>query len=246
MVEEDRLRGARILVTGGTTGIGRATVERLAAAGAKVIVVGRNTSALDECLSGLNRNDGMVFGISADVSAEDDIAKIFDMVDRQFGGLDILVACAAVGAEPIDEMAEAEWRFVVGTNLIGAMACARGAIARMERAGAGQLIFVGSVSSEIKAVGESVYAATKAGLQAFAETLRKELADRDIRVGVVQPGSVNTDLQTCSDAEKQKAIADGEMLHAPEIADAILFMLTRSDRADVVNLRIEPVRQKYR
>lgn len=246
MAEDDRLHGARILVTGGTTGIGRATVERLAAAGARAIVVGRSPSALDDCLAAVAGSNGKISGIAADVSAESDVAEIFAEVDRQFGGLDILIVCAAVGAEPIDEMEDAEWRYVIGTNLVGAMACARGAIARMEREGAGQLVFVGSVSSEIKAVGESVYAATKAGLQAFAETLRKELADRDIRVGVVQPGSVNTDLQTCSDAEKRKAIADGEMLHASEIADAIIFMLMRSDKADVVNLRIEPVRQKYK
>jgi 3-hydroxy acid dehydrogenase/malonic semialdehyde reductase len=139
-------------------------------------------------------------------------------------------------------MAEDDWRYVVETNLLGTLACARAAIERMGTGG--HLLFVGSISSDIKAEGESVYAATKAGIQAFAETLRKEVAGRKIKVSVVQPGSTATDMQECSDTEKQQAIASHAMLHADEIAEAILFVLTRSERADVVNLRIEPRLQK--
>src|SRR5436189_281041 len=83
--------------------------------------------------------------------------------------------------------------------------CARQAIVRMERGGGGHLVFVGSISTAIKARGESVYAATKAGIQAFAETLRKEISDKNIKVSVIQPGSVDTDMQECSDDEKRKA-----------------------------------------
>ena len=86
--------------------------------------------------------------------------------------------------------------------------------------------------------------ATKAGVQAFAETLRKEVATRNIRVTVIQPGSVATDMQECSEEEKRAAVARDEMLHAEEIAEAIVFALTRSARADVVTLRIEPRIQK--
>ncbi len=88
------------------------------------------------------------------------------------------------------------------------------------------------------------YAATKAGVQAFAETLRKEVAERNIKVSVIQPGSVDTDMQQCSPDEKRAAVANGEMLVAEEIAEAIVFTLTRSATCDVVNLRIEPLVQK--
>ncbi len=114
----------------------------------------------------------------------------------------------------------------------------------MERQGGGHLLFVGSISTEIKAAGESVYAATKAGIQAFAETLRKEVAVKRIRVSVIQPGSVDTEMQECSDEEKRAAVSAGKMLVADEVADAILFVLTRSRTCDVVNLRIEPLIQK--
>jgi NADP-dependent 3-hydroxy acid dehydrogenase YdfG len=192
------LTGKRILVTGGTTGIGRATLLLLAQSGARVLTFGRHRDALDE----------------------------------------------ALGAEPLHEMAEDEWRYVVETNLIGYMACARQAIQRMQAEGGGHLLFVGSISTEIKAAGESVYSATKAGIQAFAETLRKEIAEQNIKVSVIQPGSVATPMQECSDDEKSEAIANDEMLHAEEIAEAIHFVLTRSARTDVVNLRIEPRVQK--
>ena len=155
----------------------------------------------------------------------------------------MLVACAAVGAQPVHEMPDADWRYVVDTNLTAYLACARGAIARMEERG-GHLLFVGSISAEIKAAGESVYAATKAGVQAFAETLRKEVADKGIKVSVVQPGSVDTNMQECSPAEKQAAVANGQMLRAEEVADAILFILTRPANCDVVSLRMEPLIQK--
>ena len=169
---------------------------------------------------------------------------MFEAVDGKLGGIDILVACAALGAQPIHEMAEDDWRYVIDTNLVGYLACARAAIKRMERDGGGHLLFVGSISSEVKARGESVYSATKAGVQAFAETLRKEVADKNIKVSVIQPGSVDTDMQECNADEKREAVARDEMLHAEEIAEAIHFALTRSARADVVTLRIEPRIQK--
>ncbi|GAA3267369.1 hypothetical protein GCM10020258_37550 [Sphingomonas yabuuchiae] len=156
----------------------------------------------------------------------------------------MLVACAALGAQPIHEMAEEDWRYVIDANLTGYLACARAAILRMQDQGGGHLLFVGSISTEIKAAGESVYAATKAGIQAFAETLRKEVADKRIRVSVIQPGSVDTDMQECSAEEKQTAVAEGRMLPAEDVADAILFVLSRSANCDIVNLRIEPLIQK--
>lgn len=234
------LSGKRILLTGGTTGIGRATLKALAAEGAHVLTFGRHQETLDEALSDI---DGTVKGIVADAATAEGIEQVFAQVDDQLGGIDILVACAALGAQPIHEMADADWRYVIDANLTGYLACARAAILRMEKRGGGHLLFVGSISTEIKAAGESVYAATKAGIHAFAETLRKEVADKGIRVGVIQPGSVDTEMQECSEGEKRAAIAEGRMLPAEHVADAILFMLTRSANCDIVNLRIEPLLQ---
>jgi 3-hydroxy acid dehydrogenase / malonic semialdehyde reductase len=235
------LAGKRVLVTGGTTGIGRATLVRLAAEGARMLTFGRTQESLDEALA---EAKGDVSGVIADASTREGVKAVFKALDERLGGIDMLVTSAALGAQPIHEMEEDDWRYVVETNLIGTMACARVAILRMREQGGGHLLFVGSISTEIKAEGESVYAATKAGIQAFAETLRKEVAELGIKVSVIQPGSVATPMQECSDAEKEAAIAADEMLLAEEIADAIAYTLTRSARADVVNLRIEPRVQK--
>ena len=240
MGEHTSLCGKRILVTGGTTGIGRETIRLLTEEGARVLTFGRDPAAL---AAALDHAPGAQ-GLTADAGTREGVEEAFRAVDDKLGGIDVLIANAALGAQPIHEMADDAWRHVIDTNLTGYLACARAAILRMERGGGGHLVFVGSISIEIKAEGESVYAATKAGIQAFAETLRKEVADRNIKVSVIQPGSVATDMQECSEEEKRAAVANDEMLHAVEIAEAIVFVLTRSARADVVNLRIEPRLQK--
>lgn len=242
-IEHTSLAGKRILLTGGTTGIGRATLTLLAGQGARVLTFGRDQQALDQALASAGGGQDL-FGITADAATKEGIEAVFQAVDEKLGGVDMLVACAALGADPLDEMPDEDWRYVVQTNLVGYLASAKAAMTRMEAQGGGHLLFVGSISTEIKAEGESVYSATKAGVQAFAETLRKEVADRNIKVSVIQPGSVDTDMQECSPEEKREAVAKQEMLQAEEIAEAILFVLSRSSACDVVNLRIEPRVQK--
>jgi 3-hydroxy acid dehydrogenase / malonic semialdehyde reductase len=235
----------RILVTGGTTGIGRATVKMLAEEGARVLTFGRHQAELAAALDNASHAAGEVTGLTADASTREAVERVFAAVDERLGGIDVLICCAALGAEPLHEMEEDAWRYVIETNLIGYMSCARQAIKRMEEIGGGHLLFVGSISSTIKAASESVYTSTKAGIDAFAETLRKEISgDKNIKVTVIQPGSVGTDMQECTDSEKREAIANHEMLYAEDVAKTILFALTRSARADVVTLRIEPRVQK--
>ena len=239
---DGRLRAKKILLTGGTTGIGRATLEAMAEEGARLLTFGRHQEELDEALrtAGL----GAEAGLTADVATREGVESVFAAVDERLGGIDILICNAALGAQPLHEMDDDGWRYVIDTNLVGYLACARAAIKRFERSGGGHLLLVGSISAEIKAPGESVYAATKAGIQAFAETLRKEVEGKNIKVTLVEPGSVGSDMQECTVEEQREAIARGEMLEAREIAEGILFALSRSERCDVVTLRMEPLIQK--
>lgn len=242
--ERHPLEDKRILVTGGTTGIGRATVKLLLSLGARVVTFGRHQEELDDALADMRGERGAVFGLTADSATRDGVQQVFAAVDHKLQGLDILVACAALGAEPLHEMEEDAWRYVVDTNLVGYLSCARASIERFDRNGGGHLLFVSSISPEIKAPGESVYAATKGGVNAFAETLRKEVAEKNIRVSIIEPGSVGTDMQPCSVDEQREAIANHEMLYAEEVAETIIFALTRSERCDIVSLRVEPRLQK--
>lgn len=236
------LAGKRILLTGGSTGIGRATLKLLAGSGARLLTFGRHEPELAEALSaaGLGEEAGLI----ADVATREGIDAVFDAVDERLGGLDILVANAALGAKPVQEMPEDDWRYVIETNLVGYMACARQALQRLEQAGGGHLLFVGSIAADVKNPGESVYAATKAGIQAFSETLRKEVQEKNIKVSLIEPGAVGSDMQEPSPEEQRELIAQGEMLYAEEIAQVIAFTLTRSPRCDIVSLRVEPLVQK--
>lgn len=232
------LNGKRILLTGGTTGIGRAMLIAFARSGAKVLTLGRDEATLHQALEVAGKQGGELHGLTADLGKREDIVRIFEAVDDRLGGLDILVSNAALGADPIEEMADDDWRYVIDVNLVGALACARGALKRL--GDGGHIVIIGSISADIHAPGESVYSATKAGLQAFAETLRKEVEDRGIRVSLVEPGSVGTDMQQSEADEQREKIARAEMLQAEDIAETVAFILTRPPRVDIVSLRVEP------
>lgn len=237
------LVGQRILVTGGTTGIGRATVALLSSHGARVFAVGRHE---EELQASLDAAPGHPVGVTADVSTQEGVDRLFAVLDNEIGGIDVLVACAGLPSRPLMEMDNGDWRYVVETNLMGYLACARAAVTRMQAANGGHLVFISSISPQVKVPGESVYAATKAGVDAFAETLRKELAESNVKVSVIQPGTVGSDMVEADDAEQRRMIDAAEMLAAEDIADAVLYVLSRADRTDVVSLRMEPRLQRIR
>jgi len=143
----------------------------LADEGARVLTFGRHPQELEDSLANARDGGGEACGLTADSSRREDIETVFAAVDERLGGIDMLICCAALGAQPLHEMDEDAWRYVIETNLVGYMSCARQAIERMHRSGGGHLLFVGSISSTVKAPGESVYTSTKAGIDAFAETL---------------------------------------------------------------------------
>jgi len=209
----------------------------LAGKGAEVLTFGRDPAALEDALGAFADLPGKVHGFTADIATPGGVAQIFKEVDGTFGGLDILISSAAPGADPIDEMDE-DWRYVVELDLIGAMAATRGALKRLKEGG--QVVIIGSISSVVHAPGESVYSATEAGLAAFAETLRKEVEERGIRVSLVEPGAIGSDMQETSPEEQREKIARHEMLCAEDIAEAVGFIVKRPTRADAVTLRMEP------
>ncbi len=238
-IEKTELSGKRVLVTGGTTGIGRATVALLAEQGARVVTFGRHAPELEASLANARDRGGEIYGLTADVAMPEGVAQVFAAVDEKLGGLDILINNAGVSIKPVQEVSDDEWRYGVETDFVGYLACTRAAITRLQGAG-GHVVFVGSVSAEQLSPGTSTYAATKAGIQAYAETLRKEVAKSQIKVTLIEPGLVSADLQGMPVEKQREKIAQDEMLYAEELADAIIFSLTRSARTDVVALRVEP------
>jgi NADP-dependent 3-hydroxy acid dehydrogenase YdfG len=233
------LKDRRILVTGGTTGIGRAIVRLMASEGARVFTFGRHKAELDDALQstrdlGASAVDGMV----ADAASARDIARVFEASDSYLGGLDVLIDNAAVTGEGIADMANSEWRYAVEANLVGYMACAREAASRMQKGG--HIVMIGSVSADIRGADSSVYVATKAGVQGFAEAFRKEMIKPGIKVSLIEPGTVGSDLDGASPQAQRQAIRRHEMLRAEDIAVAVHFVLTQPERTLISSMQVLP------
>ena len=231
------LKDRRVLITGGAGGVGRETAARMLAAGAQVVSAD---------IAGATRHAEGSIAYAGDLARQDEIERLFELVDAQLGGLDILVAGAGLPADPLMKIDDAGWRQVIDANLVSYLGCTKKAIERIRRSGRddGQVILVGSISVHIKAVGESVSNASKGGVALFAETLRKEMIPEKIRVTLIEPGAIATHLQPYSAEKLAEFERSHEMLPAGEVAEAIMFAATRPPSVDVVTLRIEPLVQK--
>jgi NADP-dependent 3-hydroxy acid dehydrogenase YdfG len=230
-----------VIVTGGTTGIGRAIAYQLAAAGAKVVLVGQDQQHLDETLSGADAGYAdRLKGVLADLSNEDGIKQLFDEADKELGKLDLFINNAALAAGGVTEGNYTEWNKVIQTNLTAYIACASFAAKRMKAAGAGHIINIGSMSANTREKGSTVYVATKSGIQGFSESLRKEVNELGIKVSLIEPGAVDTDMQPASTEEKAQSVEKMEMLQADDIAAAVMYIASQPTRCDVVELKIRP------
>lgn len=236
------MKGKRILITGGTTGIGRATAILLASQGARIMIFGRHRQPLDETMEAINGLDVETdcFGMTADVADPKDIKRIFDIVDSQFRNLDILINNAALPYESIMEGTYQDWQYIINTNLLGYMACCNEAVKRMKENTSGHIVNIGSISADQRGKDSSVYVATKAGIQGFNESLRKEVNELGIKVSLIEPGIVGSDMIEEDAQEQRKKIAAMEMLKAEDIAMSVLYCLSQPRRCDVISLQIRP------
>src|SRR5512140_2002181 len=152
-----------ILITGGTTGIGRATAILLASQCARVMVFGRHEQELNDALKDIRQSGEEAFGLTADTANPQDIQRVFAEVDRQMGKLDSLINNAALAYPSITEGNYEDWQYVVNTNLLGYMAMTPAAIERMKPQGQGHIVYIGSMSADTRKKDSSVYVATKSG-----------------------------------------------------------------------------------
>ncbi|MEV4539138.1 SDR family NAD(P)-dependent oxidoreductase [Asanoa sp. NPDC049518] len=183
-----RISGAVALVTGASSGIGRATALALAAEGANVVVHGRDRPAVEALAA---RLDG--HALVADLSIPGEAERLARGALERTGRVDILVASAGSGwAGPFEEMADADRDRLLVLNLAAPIALTRALLPGMRQRSTGYLAYVTSIAGRTGVAGEAVYAATKAGLDGFAESLRLELKGTGVDVGVLVPGVVDT------------------------------------------------------
>jgi NADP-dependent 3-hydroxy acid dehydrogenase YdfG len=240
-----QLKGKTVLVTGGTTGIGRATARILAGLGAKVFITGRNPDPLMQAIRDTRElyPGAEIDGATSDLACEEQIGDLFQAFRERFGEMDILINNAGLPAENIEKGSYEEWQYVINTNLLGYLACAKAAARMMRRKKRGHIVNIGSMSAESKSAETTVYVATKSGIRGFTASLRKELNPDGIKVTLIEPGAVSSDMQPGGSEGHDKKIESMEMLEAEDIAAAIVFCLSQPQRCDIVSIQARPLKQ---
>ncbi len=234
------LSGKRALVTGASKGIGREVARALAAAGADVLICGRDRGHLDRAVEDLQQgaNSGRIAAHQADVSRSEEVAKLFEFADRALGGLDILVNNAGVGVfRPAAELTVEEWNRVIGVNLSGAFYCSREALARFHKAGGGSIVNISSLAGKNPFAGGAAYNASKFGLNGLSEATMLDHRQENVRVSYVMPGSVDTEFGGHESQEKS------HWKIAPEdIAEIVLDILRMPQRTLISRVEVRPSR----
>lgn len=191
-----RLTGRRAIITGGGSGIGRASALRLASEGAQVLVVGRTVSKLDETVDLVRAAGGSAIAMAADAGVEANVEAMIARCVSELGGMEIFFANAmsGIGNVSVFEQTVEQWQEVARVNLIGTFLVGKHAGRYMRDQGAGSIIFTSTVAAlRANAGGDAAYSATKAGINNFVCTLANELAGSGVRVNAVMPGITETD-----------------------------------------------------
>lgn len=236
------ISGKRVLITGGTTGIGRATARLLARKGAKVFICGRHERELRDALQEIGAESDRIGGTLADVSNSADVARLFEEALESLGGLDILVNNAAIAGGGVED--EERWRYVVDTNLSGYIDGAVHAVRHLKnQSGRRHIVLIGSMSADVMEEGSSIYVATKRAIQGFAAAFRKEVNPYGIHVNLIEPGRTQSDMSGGTEEEEEAKIKEGRLLLSEDVAEAVLYVVTQPERCSIVDLKMRPLQQ---
>jgi NADP-dependent 3-hydroxy acid dehydrogenase YdfG len=243
------LAGKTALVTGASSGIGEATAKALAGAGARVAVSARRADRLDALVKEIKDGGGEAYAVVADVADEDQARDMVVTANEHLGRLDILVNNAGVMLlGPIGQANTDDWRRMVQTNVMGLMYATHAVLPLMKAQGGGHIVNVSSVAGRTAREGSGVYNVTKWGVGAFSESLRQEVSRDKVRVTVIEPGAVKTELTdhiTHEETKKQTQDWIGKMtpLESEDIAAAIVYAVTQPPRVNVNEILIRPTEQ---
>ena len=251
----ERLDGTVALVTGASSGIGEASAKALAKQGAAVAVVARRGDRLQDLAEEIEGDGGKALVIEADISAQDQATSVVEQTVSELGRLDTVFNNAGVMLlGPAEDAPVEEWDRMVDTNIKGLLYVAHAALPHLFKAAddsprkVADLINTSSVAGRRANSGSGVYNLTKFGVGAFSEALRQEVTGRHVRVSLVEPGAVATELQShLRDEIREQAASrfeDMKILQSEDIADAVVYIVTRPRHVAVNEVLIRPTEQE--
>ena len=250
-----KLNGTVALVTGASSGIGAATARRLAGEGAAVALVARRRSRMEAIAAEIEQAGGMASVVEVDITDPVQAEAAVRQAVQRLGRLDTLVNNAGVMLlGPIVGANMAEWERMIATNLQGLLHVTHAALPHLLRAAeegpreVADIVNISSIAGRVAWNGYGVYNLTKFGVNGFTESLRQEVTRRHVRVGVLEPGGVATELGLHnSEAVRNEMIdpfyATTEVLASEDIADGVAYMVTRPRHASIAELWIMPTDQ---
>ena len=230
------LDGKVAVVTGGNRGIGRGIVEALAAEGARVALTARQADAAERAAREVG---GQARGYACDVRQDTQVARLFEHVEQDLGGADVLVNNAGIGVfGPLADMKPEDWRAVIETNLSGVFYCCRAAIPQMRSKGGGYIFNVSSLAGKNAFPNGTAYNASKFGLNGLSEALMQEVRYDNIRVSYLMPGSVATEFGRGSTQKSDWA------LQPADVAEVVVDLLRSPARALYSRVEMRPSKPK--
>jgi clavulanate-9-aldehyde reducatase len=245
------LSGKVAAVTGATSGIGEATALALAEAGAKVAVAGRREDRLEDLAKRIADAGGTAMAVPTDVADEPQARALIERTKDELGWLNILINNAGVMLlGPVQDADVSEWKRMVEVNLLGLLYCTHAALPVMRDAGGGDIVNLSSVAGRQATLGSAVYNLTKWGVNGFSEGLRQEALHIGVRVSVVEPGMVATELMDHNknpvvlEAAKKFREQVGTPLSAEDIARAILYVVGQPEHVAINEVLVRPKGQQ--
>lgn len=250
-----RLDGTTALVIGASSGIGQATALELAAHGANVAIIARRKDRLEDLATRIRAAGGEALVIPADVSDEAEARSAVESAAAHYGRLDTAVVSAGLMLNgPIQDAPVDEWERMIGVNVLGALYVSHAALPHLLSAASSaprsvaDLVLISSSAGRVARQGSGVYALTKHGLNAFGESLRQEVTGRHVRVSLVEPGSVKSELITHNRPEirehSERRVQGFERMEPEDIADGIAYVVTRPRHVAINELFIRPTEQE--
>lgn len=245
-----KLDGKVAIITGASSGIGEATALALAAEGAKVVIAARRAERLDALVKRIEASGGKALPIVTDITDETQANNLVQKTNAELGRVDILVNNAGVALTGnIDGGNTNDWRKMFDVNVLGVLYATHAVLPIFKAQQTGHIINISSVAGRTARAGVGVYNATKWGVNAFSEALRQEVLKDNIRVTIIEPGLVKTEINNHTTNPEAKRISEERLkaitpLQSEDIAAAIIYAVTQPDRVNVNEILIRPTLQE--